>query len=103
MGFEAHEQEQCRLLRKALKYAAITPADLWLTYFSIGGAVGEYEVQAYLQGLLSLPVLQRDLLACAANELIEAVPPLPRAPYAEDLEGRHEAGGTVAKNSNRNN
>lgn len=102
MGFEAYEQEQCRLLRKALKYADITPADLWLTYFSIGGAVGEYEVNAYLQGLLSLPILQRDLLACAANELIEAVPPLPRAPYAEDLEGRHEAGGTGTKNSNRN-
>jgi hypothetical protein len=56
----------------------------WLNYFSIGGAVGEYEVEAYLQGLLSLPRLQRDLLAMAANELIDAVPRL-RAPYADDL------------------
>ncbi|MGX9899847.1 hypothetical protein ACW0JT_07820 [Arthrobacter sp. SA17] len=102
MGFEAHEEEQCRLLRKALKSADITPADLWLTYFSIGGAVGEYEVHAYLQGLLSLPMLQRDLLACAANELIEAVPPLPRAPYAEELEDSHGTGGTGTKNSKRN-
>ena len=102
MGFEAHEEEQCRLLRKALKYADITPADLWLTYFSIGGAVGEYEVHAYLQGLLSLPVLQRDLLACAANEMIEAVPPPPRAPYAEDLEDSREPGVTDTKNFKRN-
>jgi len=89
LGFDAHEEEQSRLLREALKRADITPGDLWLNYFSIGGAVGEYEVQAYLQGLLSLPPLQRDLLACAANELIDDLPPLPRAPYMEDLRGHN--------------
>ncbi|WP_222123013.1 hypothetical protein, partial [Staphylococcus epidermidis] len=60
-------------------------------YFSIGGTVGEYEVEAYVQGLLSLPTLQRDLLAMAANELINAVPRL-RAPYAKDLT---ESSGTT--------
>lgn len=92
MAFDDHEEEQSRLLREALRRAEITPGDLWLNYFSIGGSVGEYEVQAYLQGLLSLPALQRDLLACAANELIDEVPPLPRAPYLEDLQGRGDAG-----------
>jgi hypothetical protein len=92
MAFDAHEEEQSRLLREALRRAEITPGDLWLNYFSIGGTVGEYEVQAYLQGLLSLPALQRDLLACAANELIDEVPPLPRAPYLEDLQGGGDAG-----------
>jgi hypothetical protein len=91
MAFDDHEEEQSRLLREALRRAEITPGDLWLNYFSIGGSVGEYEVQAYLQGLLSLPALQRDLLACAANELIDEVPPLPRAPYLEDLQGRGDA------------
>jgi hypothetical protein len=86
MGFDPHEEEQCRLLRKAVRQADITPGELWLAYFSIGGVAGEYEVDAYLQGLYSLPPLQRDLLAGAANELIDAVPSLPRAPYAADLE-----------------
>ncbi|WCI09233.1 hypothetical protein PJ267_05260 [Arthrobacter sp. OVS8] len=84
MGFDPTEPEQRRGLRAALQALEITVGELWLNYFSIGGTVGEYEVEAYLQGLLSLPALQRDLLAMAANELIDAVPRL-HAPYAKDL------------------
>jgi hypothetical protein len=79
------EQEQSRLLRQALLRSGLKHGDLWLRYFSIGGTVGEYEVDAYIQSLLSLPPGQRDLLAHAANELIDELPPLPRAPYLEDL------------------
>jgi hypothetical protein len=79
------EQEQSRLLRKALQRSGLKQGDLWLRYFSIGGTVGEYEVDAYIQSLLSLPPSQRDLLAHAANELIDELPPLPRAPYLQDL------------------
>jgi hypothetical protein len=84
MGFDPHEPEQRRRLRAALKAADISTGDLWLNYFSIGGAVGEYEVEAYLQGMLSLPPIQRDLLAMAANELIDKVPRI-HAPYSDDL------------------
>ena len=84
MGFDPNEPEQRRQLREALKSAELTRGELWLNYFSIGGNVGEYEVEAYLQGLLSLPPVQRDLLAMAANELIEAIPRL-YAPYSDDL------------------
>jgi hypothetical protein len=79
------EQEQSRLLRKALQRSGLRHGDLWLRYFSIGGNVGEYEVDAYIQSLFSLPPSQRDLLAHAANELIDELPPLPRAPYLQDL------------------
>jgi hypothetical protein len=97
MGFDPSEPEQRRQLRDALKAADLTSGELWLNYFSIGGNVGEYEVEAYLQGLLSLPPVQRDLLAMAANELIEAVPRL-YAPYSDDPDlaapGRgHDEGG----------
>lgn len=84
MGFDPNEPEQRRRLRAALKAADITVGELWLKYFSVAGDAGEYEVEAYLQGLLSLPPLQRDLLALAANELIDAIPRL-HAPYADDL------------------
>ncbi|WP_251043668.1 hypothetical protein [Arthrobacter sp. ISL-48] len=84
MGFDPHEPEQRRRLRAALKASDVRIGELWLNYFSIGGAVGEYEVEAYLQGSLSLPATQRDLLAMAANELIDKIPRV-HAPYSDDL------------------
>jgi hypothetical protein len=84
MGFDPNEPEQRRRLRAAMKAADITVGELWLKYFSVSGDAGEYEVEAYLQGLFSLPPLQRDLLALAANELIDELP-RPHAPYSEDM------------------
>ncbi|UYY82438.1 MULTISPECIES: hypothetical protein [Arthrobacter] len=84
MGFDPHEPQQQRMLAAALKSARVNVGELWLKYFSLGGEVGEYEVEAYLQGLLSLPVLQRDLLAMAANELIDKFPQ-GHAPYSDEL------------------
>ncbi|GGH99833.1 hypothetical protein ACFFGR_01795 [Arthrobacter liuii] len=84
MGFDRNEPEQRRRLRAALKAADISVSELWLKYFSLSGDAGEYEVEAYLQGLLSLPAIQRDLLALAANELIDDLP-RPRAPYSDDF------------------
>lgn len=76
--------EQSRGLRRALAGSEIGIGDLWLRYFSIGGKVGEYEVDAYIQSLLSLPPIERDLLAHAANELIDELPPRLRAPYTDE-------------------
>jgi hypothetical protein len=86
MGFDPHEPRQRAMLRSAIQAAGISIGDLWLHYFSLGGSTGEYEVEAYLQGLLALPETQRDLLAMAANELIDNIP-RPRAPYADELTG----------------
>jgi hypothetical protein len=86
VGFDPHEPEQRSQLNNALRAADITIADLWLRYFSMSGSAGEYEVHTYVQGLISLPVVQRDLLAMAANEIIDETPPL-RAPYADQLGG----------------
>ncbi|WP_350002725.1 hypothetical protein [Pseudarthrobacter sp. WHRI 8279] len=93
MGFDPHEPEQRGKLNDALRAAGISVGELWLRYFSMSGSAGEYEVQAYAQGLISLPVAQRDLLAMAANELIDEKPQL-RAPYADELDSfSAEAGG----------
>jgi hypothetical protein len=85
MGFDSSEPEQRRRLQAALTAAQVTTGDLWLYYFGIGGTVGEYEVEAYMQGLLSLPQHQRDLLAMAANELT-AGNEGPRAPYSDEID-----------------
>ncbi len=81
---EAVGYEQARRLRATMVAAAIDRGRLWLYYFSIGGEVGEYEVDAYLHHSLLLPRLQRDRLAQAANEILADMAP-PRAPYAADL------------------
>lgn len=72
MGFDPNEPEQRRRLRAAIK-------------------AGEYEVEVYLQGLLPLPPVQRDLLALAANELIDDLP-RPRAPYSDDVDSGPASG-----------
>ena len=80
--------EQARRLGWALECAGIARHELWWHYFSIGGQVGECELDAYLHQALHLPPLQRDLLAQAANELINDLideVPLPQAPYTSDL------------------
>lgn len=84
MAFESYESEQRRGLQEALQAADISTGELWMRYFSIGGSVGEYEVDAYLQELMSLPRLERDLLAMAANELAPDGDS-PRAPYSDEL------------------
>lgn len=84
MGFGKHEPEQRHLLGAALSTAGISRERLWFYYLGLGGSVGEYEVEGYLTGMLSLPSLQRDLLAMAANEMIDD-PNGPHAPYSEDF------------------
>jgi len=79
-----------------MKSADISISALWLKYFSLSGDAGEYEVEAYLQGLLSLPAIQRDLLALAANELIDDLP-RPHAPYSDDLTGQSQDGSNTSQ------
>jgi len=67
-----------------MKAADISLSALWLKYCSLSGDAGEYEVEACLQVPLPRPAIQRDLLALAANELIDDLP-RPRAPYSEDF------------------
>ena len=85
MGFEKFEFEQRWGLKTALAAARISEHGLWMRYFSIGGSAGEYEVQAYLRGMLSLPVLERDLLAMAANELSNHGAAAAHAPYSDEI------------------
>lgn len=84
----ARSREQLLLTNKAIQEAGLGIPAVWLRYFSFSGAVAEYEVHAYLQGLINLPRLQRDLIAQAVNELIDERPFPRRAPSDADLEDR---------------
>jgi len=76
--------EQARQLLATMRAANIDQGRLWLYFFSIGGSISEFEMDAFLHRSLVLPRLQRDLLAQAANELLAEQAP-PRAPYSADI------------------
>jgi len=84
-------QEQARGLCRALAAAGIEVGTLWLHCFRMGGNVGELEVDAYLHHALGLPRFERDLLAHAANELMDHGPGH-HAPYSTETlhSGREE-------------
>ncbi|MFI7480813.1 hypothetical protein ACH9EU_00175 [Kocuria sp. M1R5S2] len=71
MDDDGVSSEQARVLRRVLDAAGIGVGALWLHYFRLGGEVGEVEVDAYLHHALRLPRFERDLVAHAANELID--------------------------------
>lgn len=86
-GHQAHG------LRAALEAAGVDLDELWMQYFRIGGSVGVIEVEAYLHRVLSLPALQRDLLAQACNELTGARPRSAPYSFASPGSGSRAAGG----------
>ncbi|BBE24489.1 hypothetical protein MN0502_33720 (plasmid) [Arthrobacter sp. MN05-02] len=81
----SHLDKQRKLTWLAIRTADLNLQDVWVRYFSLAGSVDEYELDAYLHGLIVLPPLECDLIAEAVNELIDEIPPLPRAPYRADL------------------
>jgi hypothetical protein len=82
-------RQQAHLVRQALAAAGIDLGQLWMRYFSIGGDAGELEIDAFLHHSLTLPALQRDLLAHATNELLDHQRPQP-IPQTSDLLDHHD-------------
>lgn len=75
-----NDQVQIKMTTYALSKAELSVEDLWIRYYGIGGGISAFEVQCYLTGLLSLPSLERNLLAEAANELLELTTVQTRVP-----------------------
>lgn len=84
------DEQLRRQLSGAVQYWRMSVKDIWLHYFSIGGSVGEYELDAYINSSYTISTLQNDILAQANNELIDAQPDPPRAPYSSDTHVRSD-------------
>ncbi|WP_434994352.1 hypothetical protein [Arthrobacter sp. Ld5] len=76
------DEEQHALTCDAMKRANISVTDLWEHYSSMGGGVDEYEVAAYLNGLIDLPDVERDFISQAVNELYDDLCRQQGAPYS---------------------
>jgi hypothetical protein len=51
--------------------ARLSVQDLWLRYLALGGSSDAFEIDGYLQGMVSLDSFQQDVLAQAVNEALE--------------------------------
>ncbi|MCH8566295.1 hypothetical protein LTH96_11280 [Nesterenkonia sp. LB17] len=80
------DESQRQNLGRAVRHSALPLKRLWLHYFSMGGTAGEYELNAYIHSLYSLPEFQQDILAQAANEMIDMLPSPPRASYSDEAD-----------------
>ncbi|WP_104044928.1 hypothetical protein [Arthrobacter sp. ZGTC412] len=92
-GAARDEDEQRQGFRLAFEAAPLTLEQVWIRYFGIGGQAGLTEVQAYLYGALNFPALDRDLLAHALNETLNALSVNgPRASYSQNMHTKSEDG-----------
>jgi hypothetical protein len=66
-------QETVARMHAAFDAAHLSLDELWLRYFAFGGTAGRVEIDAYLQGLLSLSPVQHDMLAHALNERLDDI------------------------------
>jgi len=97
MAVPGGEDEQRLGFRLALEGAPVTLEQIWIRYFGLGGRAGLTEVQAYVHGALNFPVLERDLLAHALNESLNALGvdgQRRRATYSRDIYPRADESGS---------
>jgi hypothetical protein len=76
-------EEQRRLTLHAMHASGLDLQSVWIRYYSLTGNANEFEVDAYLNGLISLTSPERDLVSHAVNELIAETSP-PTAPYSNE-------------------
>ncbi|WP_159616341.1 GAF domain-containing protein [Arthrobacter zhaoguopingii] len=65
------EQRQQELASRAASEAGLDAEELWIRYFALGGSLAQIEIDAYLQGLQSIPSLERDILSHTLREALE--------------------------------
>ena len=51
--------------------AELTVQDLWLRYLALGGSCDAFDLDGYLQALVSMDTFQQDVLAQALNEALQ--------------------------------
>ncbi|GAB2665595.1 PP2C family protein-serine/threonine phosphatase [Nocardia goodfellowii] len=89
MKHDDDADRQRRSIALALHRAELTPGELWLRYFTLGGDIGQSAVNAFLDGAGTLPPLQRDILAHTVNERLDELTWSHRASYSRPMrEGR---------------
>ncbi|WP_410564936.1 PP2C family protein-serine/threonine phosphatase [Amycolatopsis sp. cmx-4-61] len=79
------EEEQRRMIAVCFARSDLSLEQLWMRYFALGGSLSLLELDAYLNGLVPLPRVDRDMLAHAVNERLDEVAGPARAPYSHSV------------------
>jgi hypothetical protein len=79
---DEHRQQQSA--QAAYMLSGLNSLDAWLAYYGLGGQLTEEDTDAYLNGLMPIPALQRDLVAEALNERLNSQNLPGLASYADD-------------------
>ncbi|MGY1689805.1 PP2C family protein-serine/threonine phosphatase [Geodermatophilus sp. SYSU D01105] len=95
-GPAVSEEEHRRALRAAVELADLTLEQLWTRYFSLGGNADLVELEAHLEGLLSLPAAERNVLAHTVNERLDELFSQRRVPYSSAVRARRPSTGPLA-------
>jgi hypothetical protein len=90
------EDEQRHRLVRCFARADLTLEQLWMRYFALGGAVDLFELDAYLNGAMPLPGVQRDMLAHAVNERLDELVGRDRIPYSRPVRQTQPVSGPLA-------
>jgi hypothetical protein len=90
------EDQQLRAINLMLPHAQLRPDELWVRFFGLGGAAGPVELEAYVQGLIPLTPLDRDVLAHAVNERLDELGCPGRIPYSRTARGGAPRAGPLA-------
>ncbi|GEA88937.1 PP2C family protein-serine/threonine phosphatase [Cellulomonas cellasea] len=75
------ENRQRHAIRAVMQRAGLTTEDVWVRCFALGGDADPVELDLFLDGLGTLPALERDVVASVVNEALDELAPAARAPY----------------------
>jgi hypothetical protein len=84
-GTAAETSARHQLFEAARGDAGWTLEQLWIHYLALGGSLVVFDLEAYLAGLMPMPVPQQDVLACALNERLADLHQPTRVPYLTAL------------------
>jgi hypothetical protein len=87
--------DQREALAEARRHADLTLEQLWLRYFGLGGAADLVEVEAYLEGMLTLPETERDALAVTVNERLDELAWTRRVPLSRPFRDARPSTGPL--------
>jgi len=90
------EDRQRAALRLAADRGGIGPGEWWRRYFALGGTAGQAELEDFALRNGPLPAAERDLLAQAVNELLEARAVVRSVPYSGRVHDPRPSEGPLA-------
>ena len=80
--------ERHQLFEAARRHAECPLSQLWAQYLGLGGTMDLFTIDAFLNGMGTLPPTQQDVLANAINEQLDQHCQEAKVPYLQVMEAR---------------